>query len=86
MTFNIFYDKQAEKFLEKLQKPEAKRIVEKIDYLSPNPIPQGVVTIVGEHEVFRLRVSNYRILYRVKYQERKIIIFKIGKRKSTHNQ
>lgn len=81
MSFSIEYDKQPEKFLIKLDKLEAKRIIDRIENsLSKNLVPSDVKVIVGHHGVFRLRMGDYRALYRINYPDKKIIIFQIDKR------
>ena len=81
MTFEIKYDKQPRKFLKKLDKHLMGRIMDKIDdLLMDNPVPHDAKTIVGEHGVFRIRIGDYRALYRINYDEEIIIIFKLDKR------
>lgn len=81
MTFEIEYDKQPRKFLKKLEKHIAKRIIDRIDrILGNNPVPHDAKAIVGKHGVFRIRIGNYRALYRINYQNKKILIFKVDKR------
>lgn len=81
MNFEIVYDKQPEKFLEKLDKHIVKRILDKIDnLLIKNPVPHEAKTIVGKHGVFRIRIEDYRILYRINHSEKIVIIFKIDRR------
>jgi len=81
MSYSIVYDNQPEKFLEKIDKHIAKRIKDKIEStLTENQVPQNATTIVGEHGVFRIRIGDFRALYRINYQENKIIILKIDKR------
>ena len=81
MSFDIYYDKQPEKFLSKVDKHISSRITNKIETaLSENPVPQDARAMVGEHGVFRMRVGDYRALYRVNYSTNKIIIFKLDKR------
>lgn len=81
MTFLIEYDKQPQKFLKKSDKHIARRIMDKIDEVLPNnPVPTDAVSIVGEHSVFRIRIGDYRAIYRINYETNKIIIFKLDKR------
>ena len=69
------------KFLKKMETSLVKRVMDKIEYaLTSNPVPSGAKTIVGEHGVFRIRVGDYRVLYRINYQANTIVIFKIDKR------
>ncbi|MBS3143880.1 type II toxin-antitoxin system RelE/ParE family toxin [Candidatus Woesearchaeota archaeon] len=69
-----------------LTKRQKNRILDKIEEtLSNNPVPHDVKSIVGEHGVFRIRIGSYRALYRVNYQESKIIIFKVDKRSKIYD-
>jgi mRNA interferase RelE/StbE len=68
MNFSIEYDKQPVGFLRKADKQLSKRIMDKIESsLSENCFPHGAKTIIGEHGVFRIRIGDYRALYRVNY-------------------
>lgn len=86
MSFSIEYDQQPLHFLKKLDQQTAKRILNKVDeLLTEQAFPHQAKTIVGEHGVFRIRIGDYRALYRVNYSENKIIIFKIEKRAKIYN-
>ena len=81
MSFTFFYDNQPAKFLERLDKHIATRIKEKIESsLIENPVPQNATTITGEQGVFRIRIGDFRALYRINYKDKKVIIVKIDKR------
>jgi len=85
MNFKIFYDNQPLKFLKLQNKDITKRILDKIEEtLQTNPVPSDSKRIVGERGVYRLRIGDYRALYRIDYQESKIIIFKIDKRERVY--
>jgi mRNA interferase RelE/StbE len=85
MNFKIFYDNQPLKFLELQNKDIVKRILDKIEeILQTNPVPSDSKHIIGERGVYRLRIGDYRALYRIDYQESKIIIFKIDKRERVY--
>ena len=81
MTFDIFYDKQQKDFLKKTDKHIAKRLMDKIEEtLTSTPVPHNAKTIVGKHGVFRIRIGNYRAVYRINYEKNKIIVFVLDKR------
>lgn len=81
MSYQIFYDGQPRKYLKKLEKDIALRIIDKIEsILTINPIPKDAKPVVGEHGVFRMRIGDHRALYRVDYKQELVIIFKIEKR------
>lgn len=85
MNFSFQYDKQPVKFLRKYDQHIVQRLLTKIkDTLSDNPVPHDAKTIVNAHGVFRIRVGDFRVLYRVNYQENKIVIFEIEKRERAY--
>lgn len=85
MVFEIVYGKQPIKFLNKLNKEINNRTLDKIEEtLANNPVPRDAKSIVGKHGVFRIRIGDYRALYRINYQEGKIIVFKIDKRSKVY--
>lgn len=84
MSFAIEYDKQPQQFVKKAEQQIADRIMNKIDTLKDNPVSHDVKAIVGYHGVFRLRVGDYRILYRINHSIKTIIVFKIDKRERVY--
>lgn len=86
MTFFIYYDNQPLNFLKKSDKHLSNRIIDKIEELLPNnPVPHTAKSIIGEQGVFRIRIGDYRALYRIDYSEKKIIIFFIEKRSKVYD-
>lgn len=81
MTFSVDYDNQPIKFLKNQDKHIAKRIMDKIDETLPNnPVPHNAVSLVSQQRCFRIRIGDYRVLYRVEHKSNKIVIFKLDKR------
>ena len=84
--FEIVLDKQPEQFLLKCEKDIFERITNKIEILKQNPVPQKSKRIIGyEHPTFRLRIGNYRVLYRINYENRKRILVKVDKREKVYD-
>ena len=62
MVFEIVYDKQPIKFLNKLNKEINNRNLDKIEETITNdPVPHDAKSIVGKHGVFRIRIGDYRV-------------------------
>lgn len=79
--FEIKFDKQADKFLSKCEKILFERIVRKIEELTTNPVPHDSKRLQGYNEpTFRIRIGDYRALYRINYQANRIVVVKINKR------
>jgi|Deesub1362A_J573_1020465.scaffolds.fasta_scaffold16414_4 mRNA interferase RelE/StbE len=66
MKFRILLHKRADKFLRELKPEEKKRLVDKFKQLENFPaVRLDIVKIAGEENTFRLRVGNYRALFKV---------------------
>lgn len=78
---SVSYSNQATKFLKKVEKDLAKRILAKIEVLCQQPVLHDTKIIEGYQEkLYRVRVGDYQILYEVNYKENIIGIVKIDKR------
>lgn len=77
----ITLDKQPEKFLKKCEKNLFDRIVSKLAELKTEQVPHDAKRVQGYTEpTFRIRIGSYRALYRLNYEEQRIIVVKIDKR------
>ena len=80
----IKYSDQALKFLTKLRKQDAKRIVSKIEQYAEDPMAlQNQVKKLTNSIYFRLRVGNYRVIFSETGEIMKIE--KIGNRGDVYN-
>ena len=73
---------RSQKFLDKLDKHLSDRIENGLRKLSENPVPSDA-KFVGRNKgdkVFRIRIGDYRALYKIKDKEKVILIAKIDKR------
>ena len=78
----------AERDLRQLDRPIARRISRRIDWLAENLDQIKPEQLTGElSRFFKLRVGDYRVIYRVIREERLVVIHRIGIRlKITSNQ
>jgi len=65
MAFRIVYPARAAAQIRKLDPQMMRRVVKRIDRLMQNPRPQGVARLEGHADVYRIRVGDYRVLYRI---------------------
>ncbi len=61
--FDIQFKSTAAKEFRNLPLEIKKRIIDKIDLLSLDPLPKGVKKLKGKNDYYRLRVGAYRIVY-----------------------
>ena len=83
-TFKVFLSNNAEKGLRNAEPKIKARLKEAIDFLEINPVPVqefDVTKISGSESNYRIRISSYRILYTVKWNEKEVEVFDIDKRR-----
>ena len=83
-NYSIEFLRTARKELSKLPKDVQQRIADKIDELKINPCPPGVITLKNGDGRLRLRVGDYRVIYRIEAGRLIIIIVKIGHRRNIY--
>jgi mRNA interferase RelE/StbE len=65
MAYSIQYKASAANAFKKLPKGLQSRVRSKIDALSYNPRPPGSVKLSGMHDLYRIRIGDYRVVYQV---------------------
>ena len=77
----------ASKNLANLDKPVARRIVERVHWLAENLGDANLEALTGDFEgLFKLRVGDYRIIYELIHEEQLIIIHTIGHRREIYRR
>jgi len=74
----------ADKYLNRLNAEDRKRINDALDDLEKKPPKGDIVPVVGEHGRYRVKVGNYRLLYRIK--DNTILITHIDPRGQVYNK
>ena len=85
MSFRVLIDARAAKKLEKLPKGIVQKIDRAIVSLSENPRPVGAKLLRGKFEEgWRIRIADYRVLYRIDDRAQEIRIFDVGHRREIY--
>lgn len=84
MTFEIIWSQSALKQLKKLDRSVAKRIVDAVDKLPVDP--HRVVSRIVNSPYFRLRVGDYRLMVDIQGKELRVLVLKVGHRKSVYDR
>ncbi len=82
--YNITIKPSARKELQKLPANLKSRIHAAIIDLSYDPYKRGIRKLVQYEDIFRIRVGDYRILFRIDEKEHTIIILEIKNRKDSY--
>ena len=79
--YEVHLSEHADIFLRKLDKHLSERITSRLKRLAETPIPTDAKFIMreGSDKIFRYRIGDYRALYKVKDNEKIVLIAKIGR-------
>lgn len=78
--FQVYLLKEAERELNRLPIKTQSKIREHIKTLTNFPRVRNCVKIVGHEDTFRLRVGDYRALFKVYSEKNAIVVVGIGHR------
>ena len=84
MTYRIEVTPRARRDLAKLPKDVLRRVDAHILALTENPHPPGARKLEGGEAVFRIRVGDYRVIYRVEGQRLVVLVIRVGHRRDVY--
>ena len=82
--FSISFARSARKDLEHLPDSVVDRILDKIETLSVEPRPSGCTKLQGSNSLWRIRVGDYRVVYRIDESNQTIDISLIRHRRDVY--
>ena len=74
----------ARKELQNLDPPVARRILKQVEALVTTPCPAGVVKLEGATDLWRLRVGEWRVVYRISDRERLVDVVAVRNRREAY--
>jgi len=83
-VYEIFVLCPAQKDLDKLETSVFERILKKIRALSKDARPPGCLKLTGDGG-YRLRIGDYRLLYRIDDASKRIYVYRIKHRKDVYS-
>jgi mRNA interferase RelE/StbE len=84
MAYAIFFQPAARRELNALERSAQRRVVAAIERLADNPRPAGCSKLSGFRDVWRIRIGDFRVLYRVQDKQLIIEIIRIGNRRDVY--
>lgn len=83
MTYSLFLLPSAERDLDRLDGPVYRRCYQALLKLSAGPRPAGSQKLTGE-DGYRIRVGDWRVLYRIDDIGKKVFIYRIKHRREVY--
>jgi mRNA interferase RelE/StbE len=84
--YAITFARSARKELEALDAVLVNRIWPRIESLAQHPRPAGARKLEGEKRLWRIRVGNYRVVYAVYDDERRVDIVAVRHRSKAYGR
>ncbi len=82
--YQIKFKSSAAKEFRKLPSHIKERIREAVNQLTENPRPSGVVKLKGDDQLFRIRISDYRIVYEIDDLAKLVRVTRVRHRKDVY--
>ena len=84
--YRVEIARRAMRSLSALPRAQQQRIRVAIDLLAENPRPPGCVAMAGERGAYRVRVSDYRIVYEVHDRLLLVQVVRVGHRREVYRR
>ncbi|MFM8720148.1 MAG: type II toxin-antitoxin system RelE family toxin [Chthoniobacterales bacterium] len=86
MRYAVSLDKSAARFLLRLRDAKLKaRLDEAIESLANEPRPPGCRKLAGTSDRYRIRIGDYRIVYRIDDGKVTVLVLVIGHRREVYD-
>jgi mRNA interferase RelE/StbE len=84
VAYGVHFKPSAADAIRKLPKSQQRRVIAKAEALAETPRPPGCRKLLGEDELYRVRVGDYRIVYAVRDQDLIILVVRVGHRREVY--
>lgn len=82
--YTVEISRRAIRSIAALPRKEEQRVRAAIELLADEPRPPNCVALTGEQSVYRVRVGDYRILYKVIDARLVILVIRVGHRRDVY--
>ena len=82
--YNVVFARSARKELQALDPPVALRVLKHIEALTGKPRPAGATKLEGAADLWRIRVGEWRVVYRIADRERLVDIVAVRHRREAY--
>jgi mRNA interferase RelE/StbE len=84
MSYSVEFSTAARRQLRRLHQEIQSRLVREIEKLADNPRPVGYKMLKGEAPRYRIRVGDYRVVYRIYDDVVVVLVVAVGHRREVY--
>jgi mRNA interferase RelE/StbE len=86
VAYAVEFLPSAARQLASLPREVQRRIARSIDGLKENPRPRGVKLLHAEERISRLRMGDYRVLYKIEEDRLVIVVVRVAHRRESYRR
>lgn len=83
-AYDVQFAASAARSFRKLESAVQHRLARAIDALAIDPRPHGAVKLADEDDLYRVRVSEYRVVYKIQDRQLIVLIVAVGHRRDIY--
>ena len=84
--YEVYLERSAENDIKRLPTPIFHRIIRQIKTLAENPRPSGCRKIAGSKNDWRIRISDYRIIYEIDEKAKAVKVMRVRHRREVYRK
>ena len=84
MAYKVAILPSALRQLADLPRPDQKRVAIRIDRLSVDPRPPGAKKLQSGHDLYRIRIGKYRVIYAAEDVRLTVLVVRVGHRREVY--
>jgi len=85
-VYEVYLERSAENDIKRLPTPIFHRIIRQIKTLAENPRPSGCRKIAGSKNDWRIRISDYRIIYEIDEKAKAVKVMRVRHRREVYRK
>jgi mRNA interferase RelE/StbE len=86
VTYGVVFKPAALRDLRKLPEDVKRRVAVRIDALANDPRPHGAEALQGEPDLYRIRVGEHRIIYKLEKKALVVLVIRVGHRREVYRK
>lgn len=85
-SYKIEWKHSAERDLRGIDKKHVPRIIKTVESLIDNPFSLQCRKLHGAESSYRIRIGNYRVIYKVDIENKRIVIYHVRHRREAYRK
>ena len=86
MAYRVVVEDGAARAIRRLGRDAQRQVVAKLERLADNPRPPGSKKLEGTEDLYRVRVGDHRIVYRIEEQVLLVLVVRVAHRSDVYRR